>query len=77
MNYQQTIIIVHVLSDAPLRPGMTLSEVDEAITTGGCSGKITRVPTEVDGPTMAKLLIEQGSDPEFFGLDEHGQKIDI
>ena len=74
--FNQTMIIVQVLSEGPLRPDLALSEVHDAITTGDCSGKITRVPTEVDGPTMAKLLIEQGSDPGFFGLDEQGQEVD-
>ncbi len=74
--FYQTMIFVQVLSEGPLRPDLALDEVHDAITTGDCSGKIVRIPTEVDGPTMAKLLIEQGSDPEFFGLDEHGQKVD-
>ena len=75
MRFYQTMFFVQVLSEEPLHPDMKLSEVHDAITTGNCSGKIRRCPTEVDGPTMAALLIEQGSDPEFFGLDEHGQEV--
>ncbi len=73
--FYQTMIFVQVLSEEPLWPDMTLSEVNDAISTGECSGKIVRTPTEVDGPTMAKLLIEQGSDPGFFGLDEQGREV--
>jgi hypothetical protein len=31
---------------------------------------------KVDAKTMAKLLIKQGSDPEFFRLDEDGNDLE-
>ena len=45
---------------------------------GGWSGKNTTEiqDQEVSAKKMAKLLIEQGSDPEFFGLDEDGNEIE-
>ncbi len=70
-EYYQTMIFVQVLSENPLT-NMTLHDVADEITTGDCSGKITGNVTKVDGPTMAKLLREQGSDPEFFGLTDQG-----
>ena len=43
------------------------------ITDGGSSGgELTIEPQEVTAPEMARLLIEQGSDPEFFRLNEDG-----
>ena len=30
----------------------------------------------VDGPTMAKLLLNQGSDPDFFQLDDDGNDVE-
>lgn len=75
MKYYQTMVSVEVLSEAPLHPNITLHEIHDAITTGDCSGQVTHLETEVDGPTMAMLLIKQGSEPEFFGLEKQGQPL--
>lgn len=39
-------------------------------------GTLSVEGTEVDGPTIAKLLDKQGSDPEFFGLDMDGNDLE-
>jgi len=38
--------------------------------------EVTRSIEDVDGPTLARLTIAQGSDPEFFGLTEDGTPVD-
>ena len=54
-----------------------MDEVAHEIENGGSSGSFgVESVEEVDGPTMAKLLMEQGSDPEFFQLDEEGNDIE-
>ena len=76
MIYHRTVLRVEVLSQEPLGD-MSLERIAEEITTGDYSGRVSTVyAIEVSGPTMASLLTEQGSDPEFFGLDEHGQEVE-
>ncbi len=74
--YHRTVIQVEVLSQEPLGD-MALATIAEEITTGDFSGRVSTVSAvEVNGPAMANLLIGQGSDPEFFGLDQHGQEVE-
>jgi hypothetical protein len=48
----------------------SLEQVAYDITEGDCSGQwFIESAEEVDGPTMARLLLAQGSDPGFFGLE--------
>jgi len=75
-KFYRTIVTVEVLSEQPLKVD-DLDDLHHAITTGDCSGKVDFGNSEeVDGPTMAKLLMAQGSDPEFFQLDEHGNPVE-
>jgi len=76
VRFYRTVLKIEVLSEEPLAHGdMSLSDIDYAITEGHCSGVVTLdTEEEVDGPTMARLLIAQGSDPGFFGLTESGEE---
>ena len=75
MSYHRTVIRGDVLSQESLGD-MSLARIAEEITTGEYSGRIsTTFAIEIDGFAMANLLAEQGSDPEFFGLDAHGQEV--
>jgi hypothetical protein len=71
-KFYRTVIEIEVLSEEPV----SFSELDEihyAITQGHCSGDwIVNSQSEVTPKHMAQLLIAQGSDPEFLGLDEDG-----
>lgn len=74
-RFYRTIISVEVLSEEPV-DFFDLAHVHEAIMTD-CSGSWEVVATEeVDGATMAKLLIAQASDPEFFSLTDEGEEAD-
>ena len=54
-----------------------LESINYEITDGSCSGNFGIIQSqEVSGPEMVKLLQDQGSDPEFFSLDEDGNNID-
>lgn len=76
MNFYRTVIKIEVLSEAPYE-FIDLENLIEDIADGPCSGSVSVETTEtVDGPTMAQLLMAQGSDPGFFMLDESGNSID-
>ncbi len=76
--FHQTMIIIQILSEAPIPEGKPLTDVVAEIGNGDYSGKeLSRITTEVDGPTMAKLLLGQGSDPAFFDLPEIADGADI
>lgn len=73
--YKQVIRVEILVEDAPYQP-MALDDVVYEITEGGSSGTVTwEDPIELDGPGAAKALMEQGSDPGFFRLDEDGNDL--
>ena len=74
MGFYRTVIQVEVLSRDPL-PRCGLEHIAYLIDEGDCSGTVQTISEdEVDGLTMARLLHEQGSDPEFLGLTEDGRE---
>ena len=69
---RRTLITVEVLSAGPFDPD-DLNEVHHAITSGDCSGRWAVTRTEqINSERMAELLMAQGSDPDFFGLQANG-----
>jgi len=76
-KFYRTVIELEVLSEEPLNDA-TMGDIDYGINEGGYSGRyVTKIQDqEVDGKTMAELLLEQGSDTEFFNLDENGKDIE-
>lgn len=72
-KFYRTIFTVEVLSEEHLgNPG--LADLDELITTGPCSGDVVKTKEQiVSGKKMARLLLKQSSDPEFFCLDKNGK----
>jgi hypothetical protein len=73
-KYFKTTFVIEVLSeDSPIDGDVTLTQLDYLINEGDCSGLIhTPTVIELSAEEVAKELIAQGSDPEFFGLDEDG-----
>ena len=77
MGFYRTVIQVEVLSQEPLPGLIDLAGIAAEIVDGECSGSVQTISEEaVDGPTMARLLRAQGSDPEFLGLTEDGREIE-
>jgi len=75
--FTRTILVLEILSEEELQDGMSLKDIDYEITEGHCSGQfISTKVTTVGGKAMAKLLMKQGSDPEFFGLTEDGKEFE-
>ena len=78
-KYYRTVYQVEVLSEEKFDDGggMSLTDIDEAITNGDCSGRVTTIVDNqvVSGEEMVKLLKAQGSDSEFFQLDKEGNDL--
>ena len=76
-KFYKTVLQVEVLSeDTPINCE-NLDQVGYAITEGDCSGVVRTVSTvKMTGAQAAKALQEQGSDPEFFGLDSEGNEVE-
>lgn len=76
-KYYRTVIQLEVLSEEPIGY-KTMGDLDYEINEGHCSGVYKTITQDeiVSGKKMAELLIEQGSDTEFFMLDEDGNYID-
>ena len=77
-TFYRTVKTIEVLSEEPLSGDESLSDIAYLIGPGPCSGKVetTTSNEQVDGRRMAQLLDAQGSDTEFFGLDEQGRDVD-
>lgn len=77
-TFYRTVVQIEILSEEPTDFDNDLEAISEAITTGDCSGTVAETTTneKVDGPTMAKLLKAQGSDPSFFQLTDDGEDTD-
>jgi hypothetical protein len=74
-KFYRTIIQVEVLSETPYNE-TDLEQVAYDINQGEQSGKVSIISSdEMDGKTAATKLKEQGSDPDFFMLDIHGNDI--
>ena len=75
-RFYRTVITIEVLSEEPVE-AMDVDDIAYEIREGSYSGEVEFGPSEVvDGPTMARLLMKQGSDPEFFGLDDEGNPVE-
>ncbi len=79
-KFYRTVYQIEVLSEEKFdnEGGMSLTDIDNAITDGDCSGRVKFIVNneEKTGKEMAELLKEQGSDPEFFQLDENGNDLE-
>jgi hypothetical protein len=76
-KFYKLVVTVTVLSEEPIGEEVDLESIAYGISQGDWSGQTDYgTPEEVDGPTMARLLQEQGSDTEFFLLSEEGEDLD-
>lgn len=76
-NYYLTTFTIQVLSEEPLGDCLSLSQIDEAISTGDCvGGNLTAKELSISSQEAVTTLIAFGSEPGFFNLDEAGNKLD-
>ena len=77
-TFYKTIVKVTILSEEPYPDTYNLQQIHYDIQEGDCSGVYEEIDRkEIDAETAAKELIKQGSDPEFFQLDEDGNDVDF
>ncbi|HLO91585.1 MAG TPA: hypothetical protein VK172_10520 [Lentimicrobium sp.] len=73
----RSVITLEVLSDEPIPDDISLSSIANECDNGSYSGitdyKVINQP--VSGKRAVKLIHAQGSDPEFFMMDENGNDI--
>lgn len=74
-------LIRQVVQIEILRDGEPLPEdlfvIAQEIFDGDSSGSVRSIEVEeVSGPRMAELLVAQGSDPGFLGLDDDGTPLE-
>ena len=75
--FKQKVTIEILSEDRPLSEDLSISGIEYAITEGDCSGVVIRdAPEELNGEQMAKALMEQKSDPNFFQLTENGEDME-
>lgn len=76
-KFYETTYTIRVLSEEPIGEGMELEDVLDEADTGDFVAYVSDPEQRtIDGPTCAKLLIEYGSDPEFFNLDADGKALE-
>jgi len=70
-KFYKTIIQVEVLSEEPFQWN-NLSDVNDAITDGNCSGKVTEISSKtLNAEEVREALTEHRTDPDFFDTVEH------
>jgi uncharacterized phosphosugar-binding protein len=74
-KYYKNVITFTVLTEEPIPDDMDLEAINYEVESGSWSGawSVTSAD-EVSGAKMARLLIEQGSDPSFFSLNADGSE---
>jgi hypothetical protein len=73
----KTVIKVEILSEEPYEDGKSLDDINYDITQGHCSGVVKAASsTTLVGKKAARETIKQGSDPEFFMMDDKGNELE-
>lgn len=76
-SFYKRIIELTVLSEEPIK-NMALGELSYECMEGALSGSLEIKETVViNGKEAADALKKQGSDPEFFRIDEDGNDLDV
>jgi len=77
-KFYKTTIHVEIVSEEPFSDGEELQDIVRSCITGGNSFKwdFVRNSEPIDGQYAASMLMDQGSDPGFFQLDEQGNDLE-
>ena len=73
-KFYKTVVTIEVLSEYPFTPE-SIKNIDYVITEGDCSGTWDYDVKIISPQEAARSLIEQGSEPGFFQLDEDGNDV--
>jgi len=73
----RTVIQLEIISETPIEHSMSVSEMQRECDDGEFSGSTDTVISNepISGKAAAAKVIEQGSDTEFFNMDEDGNEI--
>lgn len=72
----KTVLTIEVLSDEPLDPQMSTSDVVRDMIFGTTSGITKRSsPKLLKGKHAVKEIHKHGTDPSFFFMDENGNEL--
>lgn len=75
-KFYKTVYEIHVLSETPGE--LDLEDMYRAITSGDCSGQVIfKQHKELTALEAARELMAQGSDPEFFEINERGEDVEF
>ena len=75
-KFYRRVVTIEILSEDEPPEWEDLADLEYLMTEGHCSGRTDAgFAEEVTPAQMAKLLIAQGSDPEFFSLTEDGEDL--
>lgn len=77
-KFYKTVVTIEILSEHPIRSLDTdLGYVTRQIEDGDWSGRVMLGDSEELTPKeCAQALIDQDSEPQFFGLDDDGNEVD-
>jgi hypothetical protein len=72
----RTIVTIEVLSPEP-DIHTSLTDIADEMDNGEYSGAVSfGKPKPIKGKVAARTILAQGSDPEFFGMDERGNELE-
>ena len=75
-KFYKKIITIEVISQDEPFDYSSIEEIGWAVVSGEHSGSIIKeVDVELNGKEVVVALIDQNSDPEFFGLDSDGNDL--
>jgi hypothetical protein len=77
-RFWRTVIRWEVLSEEQIPQGMSIERIWQETVYGDWSGRVLSIQEKsLTGVQAARALQLQGSDPEFFGLDEAGNDAEV
>ncbi len=77
-KFYKRVFTIEVLSEEPIPPGTSTENIIFEANEGGYSMReYGEKETVLNAKQAAKALINQGSDPSFFQLNEKGEDVEI
>jgi hypothetical protein len=76
-KFYRQVFTVEVLSEEPIGPDIDLADLAYEIREGDCSGRVNLTKVDLlNGKQVAKALLKQASDPEFFQVNDKGEDVE-
>ena len=75
-KFYKRLLTIEVISEKPIPDGMEIEAIVDEAKRGSYSMRIAKdVKTELNGKQAARVLLNQGSFPDFFSLTEKGEDV--